>query len=126
MGTSKWSCYQPVWPDVDLTFISAHPTNIYIALGGNDAELSNILNQCIYQWAVLNPTQVLVAKAAALANLEYGWMADIDWDALARGCDGQLEHTNRLINGDAFSQSLDNVIAAAKKKLGSKWVPAIP
>ncbi|GAT25369.1 fibronectin type III domain protein [Aspergillus luchuensis] len=88
---------------------------------GNDAELSNILNQCIYQWAVLNPTQVLVAKAAALANLEYGWMADIDWDALARGCDGQLEHTNRLINADAFSKSLDNVIAAAKKKLGSNY-----
>ncbi|PWY77965.1 hypothetical protein BO83DRAFT_462084 [Aspergillus eucalypticola CBS 122712] len=57
-------------------------------------------------------------KAAALANLEYGWMADIDWDALARGCDGQLEHTNRLINGNAFSKSLDNVIAAAEKKLG--------
>ncbi|OJI89883.1 hypothetical protein ASPTUDRAFT_79749 [Aspergillus tubingensis CBS 134.48] len=92
---------------------------ILLSAGGNDAELSNILNQCIYQWAVLNHTQVLVAKAAALANLEYGWMADIDWDALARGCDGQLEHTNRLINGDAFSKSLDNVIAAAKKKLGS-------
>ncbi|KAF7164134.1 hypothetical protein CNMCM5623_008824 [Aspergillus felis] len=85
--------------------------------GGNDAELSNILNQCIFQWAVLNSEQVTVAKAAALADPNYKWAADFNWDAVGRGCEGQLARTKGNIAGDAFSRSLDSVIAAAKQKL---------
>lgn len=91
-------------------------------LGGNDAELSNILNQCIFQWAVLSSSQVIVAKLAALADSNYAWAKDFDWDSLGLGCDGQLARTRDLIAGDAFSNSLDAVISAAKAKLGSELV----
>jgi hypothetical protein len=91
-------------------------------LGGNDAELSNILNQCIFQWAVVNSEQVMVAKAAALADKDYKWAADFDWDRIGRGCEGQLARSKGIIAGDAFSRSLDSVIAAAKKKLGPESV----
>lgn len=91
-------------------------------LGGNDAELSNILNQCIFQWAVLNPNQVDVAKAATFADSKYAWAKNFDWDSLGLGCDGQLARTKQLIAGDAFSKSLDSVISAAKAKLGSELV----
>jgi hypothetical protein len=33
--------------------------------GGNDVELVNILNQCIFQWAVLNSAQVNIGKIAS-------------------------------------------------------------
>ena len=85
--------------------------------GGNDAELTKILNQCIYQWAVLNPNQVHVAKAAALANSEYGWANDMDWDSLGLGCEGQISHTWDIINSPEFSNRLAAVVTAAKTKL---------
>ena len=87
--------------------------------GGNDVELVNILNQCIFQWASVNKGQVLLGKTAALtANFE--WAKDFDWDALGRGCSEQLDHTAALIADDAFSKNIDAVIEAAKAKLDKK------
>ncbi|THC88424.1 hypothetical protein EYZ11_012126 [Aspergillus tanneri] len=101
--------------------ISGNQQVILLSAGGNDAELSNILNQCIFQWAVFNPNQVNAAKTAALADPKYAWAKTFDWDSLGLGCDGQLARTKKLIAGDAFSKSLDSVISAAKAKLGSDW-----
>jgi hypothetical protein len=63
----------------------------------------------------------MVAKAAALAA-DYKWAANFDWDSIGRGCEGQLARTKGIVAGDAFSRSLDSVIAAAKKKLGPELV----
>ncbi|PKY04114.1 fibronectin type III domain protein [Aspergillus campestris IBT 28561] len=101
--------------------ISGDQQLILLSAGGNDVELSNILNQCIFQWAVFNPTQVNVAKTAALENSQYTWAKTFDWESIGRGCDGQLARTKQLIAADAFSKSLDSVISAAKKKLGSDY-----
>ncbi|PLB48819.1 fibronectin type III domain protein [Aspergillus steynii IBT 23096] len=98
--------------------IDSNQQVIMLSAGGNDVELSNILNQCIYQWAVFNSAQVTLAKAAALADPRFKWGEGFDWDSLGLGCDGQLARTKKLIEGDAFSKNLDSVIAAAKKKLG--------
>lgn len=84
--------------------------------GGNDVQLVNILNQCIYQWSVLNQEQVAVAKLAAL-DKKYEWAAGFDWDTLGRGCEGQLDHTQSLIDSGTFSSNLDAVLNAAKAKL---------
>ncbi|PYI01923.1 fibronectin type III domain protein [Aspergillus sclerotiicarbonarius CBS 121057] len=99
--------------------INGNQQVILLSAGGNDVELSNILNQCIFQWAVLNSNQVTVAKAAALTDPKFTWAGSYDWDSLGLGCDGQLARTKSLIAGDAFSKSLDSVISAAKAKLGS-------
>jgi hypothetical protein len=69
---------------------------------------------------VLQRWQALEAKAAALLDSNFGWSKDFDWDSISRGCEGQLDRTANLIAGDAFSRSLDSVIAAAKAKLNSK------
>ncbi|KAF4166807.1 hypothetical protein CNMCM6936_005969 [Aspergillus lentulus] len=114
------SCSGAVIADVinkQIPQISGNQQVILLSAGGNDAELSKILNQCIFQWAVLNSCQVMVAKAAALAE-DYKWAANFDWDSIGRGCEGQLARTKGIIAGDAFSRSLDSVIAAAKIKLG--------
>jgi len=102
-----------------LSFLpeQANPT---VLPGGNDAELSKILNQCIFQWAVLNSDQVTIAKTAALVDPDYAWAKDYDWDALGRGCAGQLTRTKNIVASAAFSKSLDQVIEAAKLKLSSE------
>lgn len=92
-------------------------------LGGNDAELSSILNQCIFGWAALAPEAVKMAKEAALKNPDlFPWAAGFDWDSLAHGCENQLDRTRDIIAGAAFSKSLDSVIAAAKGKLSPESV----
>jgi hypothetical protein len=85
-------------------------------LGGNDIQLVDVLNQCIYQWAVLNQEQVIVAKLAAL-DKKYEWAADYDWDKLGLGCAGQLDQTQSLIASNSFSNNLDAVLNATKAKL---------
>jgi hypothetical protein len=65
---------------------------------------------------------VLVAKAAALADSEFGWAADMDWNALGRGCEAQLDRTNALVEGADFNNSLAAVLSAAKAKLASGYV----
>lgn len=87
-----------------------------VRTGGNDVQLTNILNQCIFQWAVLNQEQVAVAKAVAFKE-GIDWAQDFDWDATGRGCEAQLELTKALIDSSTFSASIDSVINAAKAKL---------
>lgn len=89
--------------------------------GGNDVELTNVLNQCVYQLAVLNQEQVTVAKAAVNTE-EFAWAKDFDFDTLGRGCAGQLDHTASLVGGGPFSDSLDKVLSAAKGKLAKECV----
>ncbi|KAK2811108.1 hypothetical protein FQN50_002444 [Emmonsiellopsis sp. PD_5] len=98
-------------PDID-----SGQQAILLSIGGNDVELVNILNQCIYQWAVLTEEQVKIAKAAALKG-GYDWAAGFEFDHLSRGCQGQLDYAQSLIEGDEFSQNIDKVLTAAKAKL---------
>ncbi|CAM1510069.1 Fc.00g004040.m01.CDS01 [Cosmosporella sp. VM-42] len=65
------------------------------AIRGNDAELVDILNQCIFQWAVF------------------------DWKQV-EGCALQLYHTQEIIESDDFSKNLDAVLFVAKNKLASE------
>ncbi|OGM49583.1 hypothetical protein ABOM_001752 [Aspergillus bombycis] len=116
------SCSGAVINDVindQIPNISGNQQVILLSAGGNDAELSNILNQCIFQWSALQAVQVNQAKTAALANQDYTWAETFDWDSLGYGCDGQLTRTKNIIDGDAFSMRLDSVIEAAKEKLAS-------
>jgi hypothetical protein len=70
------------------------PNTLTRNLGGNDVELTNVLNQCVFQWLVLRSDSVAEAKAATYADNELGGRAgQIDWDAYGRGCEGQLLHT---------------------------------
>nr|UMZ45336.1 hypothetical protein [Paramyrothecium sp.] len=103
--------------DTQIPALDSDQQLILLSVGGNDVQLVNILNQCIYQWGVLNQEQVEVAKIAALADPKYEWAESFDWDTLGRGCEGQLDHTESIINSDAFSSSIDKVLEAAKGKL---------
>jgi hypothetical protein len=84
-----------------------------VILGGNDVELTNVLNQCIFQWLAPKPGAVSFAKK--LASL--GWVGNSDWDVYARGCEEQLFQTALIINKSSFQESIDKVLAAAKSKL---------
>lgn len=101
----------------------------YTLIGGNDVGLVDILNQCIYQWASFSKFQAAVAKLDqlkhALSSEEASWFAGFDWDKLSRTCDEQLDASQALIDGSAFSNSLDEVLAAAKTKLSSELVATI-
>lgn len=94
--------------------------------GGNDAGLEDILNHCIFQWASFNQEQATVAKLEEIREkmmkeaTKSEWIESVDWDKLSRGCDGQLEFTNSVINSDDFSKSIDSVLEAAKAKLSSE------
>jgi hypothetical protein len=70
----------------------------------------------------LTPVQAAKAKLIALADEQYAWAKDWDWDRLSRGCGGQIEHTRALIQGNDFSKKLDQVLTAAKKKLAKEYV----
>jgi hypothetical protein len=111
--------YNRLWNSIALTIL------IQVAsTGGNDVELVNILNQCIFQFAVLNPQQVIVAKLAVEAEPEnYAWAKDFDFDTLGRGCATQLDQTAAIIGSSTFSSNLDQVLNAAKAKLAKECVP---
>jgi hypothetical protein len=77
----------------------------------------------VFQWLVLQANQVAFAEALAKADEYLSGHADsVDWDAYSRGCDGQLLHTAALISNTSFSESLDNVLSAAKSKLADGLV----
>ncbi|KAL4739912.1 hypothetical protein BDV11DRAFT_186678 [Aspergillus similis] len=46
----------------------------------------------------------------------------VDWHALNRTCEEQLDRTAEIIARDAFSRKLDKVISAAKEKLSSNGI----
>lgn len=104
-----------------VSMVIWNPADIYLMFipGGNDVELVNILNQCIYQWAVLNKDQVAIAKGAAF-DKKYDWASGVDWDSLGRGCTAQLDHTQSLIDSSTFSSNIDAVLKAAKAKLAKE------
>ena len=83
--------------------------------GGNDVELVNVLNQCIYQWATLDRKQSLVGEIAKLKEEE--WAQYIDFDKLSRGCEGQIDVTAQIIQSEQFSKQLDTTIDMAKLRL---------
>ncbi|KND93383.1 Lipase 1 [Tolypocladium ophioglossoides CBS 100239] len=101
--------------DEQIPRVDSSQQAILLSAGGNDAELLNILNQCIFQWSVFNKEQVAAGKLAEL--LEEPWAKNVDFDVLGRGCDGQLKISRAIIESNDFSSRLDAVIAAAKKKL---------
>ncbi|KAK3940427.1 SGNH hydrolase-type esterase domain-containing protein [Diplogelasinospora grovesii] len=116
------SCSGAVTVDVlehQIPNLNGNQDAIMLSISGNDVELTNILNQCIYQWAVFNWEQVAVAEIASKFKDKYDWAAEYDFFPLGRGCDGQLSRTADLIASSAFSSSLDAVLSAAKAKLAS-------
>jgi len=90
---------------------------IMISSGGNDAELFNLLNQCIYQFASLMPDKVQEAIEETKKNDLFGWAADYDFEPLGRGCEDQLRHTANIIASQDFDDMVDRLINAAKLKL---------
>ena len=89
-----------------------------LSLGGNDAELTNILNQCVFQWAVLSQLQVIQANAIIAVDAAYHFLEGTDFGVYGRGCENQLDRSQAIIEGSVFSSAVDSVISAAKAKLG--------
>lgn len=90
---------------------------ILISAGGNDAELVNILNLCVYQVAALTQLQGVAAKTIALADTRFEWAGDFDWDSISRGCEAQLDRSRDIITSGEFSRKLNDIITKAKSKL---------
>ncbi|KAH7114166.1 SGNH hydrolase-type esterase domain-containing protein [Dactylonectria estremocensis] len=115
------SCSGAVMDDVldtQIPELSSDQQFILLSAGGNDAELVNILNHCVYQWATFNSYQWLVAKLAETFDEElHPWIKKLDIGSLARTCEKQLEISQGLIEDDAFSNKIDAVLKAAKAKL---------
>lgn len=114
LSVGKWhgDCYQST-----TAHLLTRPTWLP---GGNDAELSNILNACIFQWLHINKVQELLIKIDGFLNEAeqlFGWLPNWDLDRMARTCDEQLSRTEGIINSQDFSNKLDNVVNAAKAKL---------
>ncbi|KAH7006558.1 SGNH hydrolase-type esterase domain-containing protein [Fusarium venenatum] len=92
---------------------------ILLSAGGNDAELSNILNQCVFNWFVLNRNQASTVKLGKILEEEWAQNLDIDADVVSRGCQKQLETSQKIIRNPDFDKSLDTLLEATKKKLGN-------
>lgn len=100
-------------------------TNPNYCPGGNDVGLINLLNSCIYQMGVFTKGQAEAAKLIAEADKDYAWAKDFDWDALSRGCEGQIDFSKSLATSDTFGTNLDTLLTAAKKKLNNGYGLAI-
>jgi hypothetical protein len=96
--------------------------------GGNDAELVDILNHCVFQW--LAPTQsthdaITEAAASIQVKNRYGqvikgaflawWMAKKE--EMTRSCDKQLEISEGILKGGEFYDRIGTVIDKAREKL---------
>ncbi|KAF5635566.1 integrin alpha n-terminal [Fusarium sp. NRRL 25303] len=117
------SCSGAVTTDVlekQIPHLDNDQEAITLSIGGNDVGLVDLLNSCIFQMGSLTPVQAARAKLIALADEQYAWAKDWDWDRLARGCGGQIQYTRSLIQGNDFSKRLDQVLTAAKKKLAKE------
>ncbi|KAL4891313.1 fibronectin type III domain protein [Aspergillus ambiguus] len=100
--------------------ISGNQQVILLSAGGNDAELTKILNHCVYQFFSINLGWVGKATEIVEASSDFEW--PIDWQAVSRTCEEQLTRTKEIIAADTFSAKLDNVISAAKSKLASDGI----
>ncbi|KAM7217616.1 SGNH hydrolase-type esterase domain containing protein [Rhypophila decipiens] len=90
---------------------------ILLSIGGNDAGLVDLLNQCVFQWGVFNPEQVALGKIAAEKDPNYAWAKNINFDKLGRGCAAQMTESNKAIQDPEFSKRLDKLLDDAKAKL---------
>jgi hypothetical protein len=85
--------------------------------GGNDAELSEVLNQCIFEIMTFTKLQEYTAEIGKLISGSFDWAKNIDFAKKAVGCPGQLDRASRIIESEEFSRSLDTLISKAKEKL---------
>ncbi|RSL80996.1 hypothetical protein CEP52_017292, partial [Fusarium oligoseptatum] len=85
---------------------------IMISAGGNDAELTLVLNQCIFQWLAFNKGQAAIGFVAELLRMK--WAKGWDWIVNSRGCEGQLGHSLKIIESDDFAKRLDKMLEDAK------------
>ncbi|TLD05009.1 uncharacterized protein PgNI_09260 [Pyricularia grisea] len=90
---------------------------ILLSAGGNDAELTQILNHCVFQWASFTSAGAEFAKAAA-ETLQAPWLEKLyHWFDNAVTCEEQLDRSEAIINSDNFRASLDTVAQGLKTKL---------
>ena len=82
--------------------------------------MNHVLNQCVFQWAAVTSDQIATAKSL-IAHANHSWTDEVDWDALSRTCEEQLEVTQGLIDGTAFDTSLDNLLQGSKAKLATGY-----
>ncbi|QIW96307.1 hypothetical protein AMS68_001825 [Peltaster fructicola] len=118
------SCSGAVSKDViekQLPRLEGNQDVILLSAGGNDVELVNILNQCVFQWTVFRPDQAILGTIASLTE-KFDWAKNFDWSTLSRGCEGQLQITEALIQDPSFQQKIERVIAGARLKLASGGV----
>lgn len=101
---------------------------ILISGGGNDAELVDILNHCVFQW--LAPTQLthnaITSAAADIPVLSPLGVAvkgafliwwELNKDKMTRSCDKQLEVSEGILKGGEFYDRIGTMIDKAKEKL---------
>lgn len=97
-------------------------------VGGNDAELKQLLNQCVFQWYTPTKTTVNGLYAAEeWAHLNNTLTEKIlpdkeRMDKYARTCEEQLKETERLINDPGFTDRVGKIIYKAKEKLKDEGV----
>lgn len=87
--------------------------------GRNDAELVDVLNQCIYQFGVLNKQQKLVTDIASQKK-KYSWLKNFDLERMGRGCEAQLARSESIVASEESSSKLDGVLNVAKEKLADE------
>lgn len=103
-------------------------------IGGNDAGLVDVLNQCVYQ--VFAPNKVTAGLMKAFPAIEaIEWLTDGDVSKFARSCEETLEDSKKKIEEGKFSEELDSLISKTKEKLGDGgilyytgyvWVVSMP
>jgi hypothetical protein len=95
-------------------------------LGGNDAELTNILNMCVFMWAVINSHQLTAIELDRLMQeTHFDWAGDFDFTPLACSCEEQLKLTEMIVESNDFSTKLDRVVTTARLKLAPGYVPLL-
>ncbi|KAF2429956.1 hypothetical protein EJ08DRAFT_589813 [Tothia fuscella] len=102
--------------------INGNQDVILLSAAGNDAELTGILNHCVYQWATLSPKAIEFATFAAKQEGKFNWLAKLakgaaDWFQLTRGCEGQLEISEKILDSSDFSARINSLLESAKRKL---------
>ncbi|UKZ74641.1 hypothetical protein TrVFT333_002311 [Trichoderma virens FT-333] len=88
---------------------------ILLSAGGNDLELTDVLNQCIFQLFSYTAAPEILGKIASLKG--ESWAIGIDFEKYGRGCDLQIQVTKDIVESPKFSQQLDATIKAAQSKL---------
>ena len=102
---------------------NGQPTDIPSA-GGNDAELVNILNQCVFQWFALNKVAEWLGDEIDNAIEWLGDALGTNWgrpiEVASRGCQEQLDISENIMKSSEFSGRVDRVLDLAKRKLSSE------